>query len=120
MQDAPKPAPPFYIVVLDEVLVARDIELMIRDLRPDAVVIVAQSLEAAAADLPDAPIKAAFLQGDAQRIHASVVGQRLLRDGVRTVMVGREVDEAAEGVSVLPFPFSQADVAALLAETQER
>jgi hypothetical protein len=115
MQDAQYPPPPLYIVVMEEVLVARDIEMMIRDLRPDATVIVAQSLGAVEAELPDTNITAAFLQADPPRILVSAVGQRLLRDGGQTILVGHEPGEAAEGALVLPFPFARGDVVALLA-----
>jgi hypothetical protein len=114
MHDAQNAAPPLFIIVVEEALVARDIELTILELRPEAVVIVTQSLGAAAAALPEGRLEAAFVQGDAESSFASFVGQRILRDGGHLILVGREADDLTAGCLLLPFPFAQADVAALL------
>ena len=119
MQNPVSVRSPIFVVVLDEVLVATDIELIIGDLRPDARIVVARSVERAADDTPDGRIEAAFVQGDATRFLASTIGQRVARDGGQVILVGREPSEATEGVSVLPFPFVRDDVAALLAGVVE-
>jgi hypothetical protein len=117
MQEAGNmPAPPIFILILDEVLVARDIELIIGDVRSDAKVVVARTLEDGAAIVPPGRVEAAFVQRDAARFLASAIGRRVSGDGGRVVLVGQEPSEAMDGVSVLPFPFARDDVAALLAD----
>jgi hypothetical protein len=110
------PTSPIYIIILDEVLVARDIEFTIGDVRPDATVVVARTNEDGEAILPLGRVEAAFVQRDAARFLASAIGQRVSGDGGRLVLVGQEPSAATDGVLVLPYPFAREDVAALLAD----
>jgi hypothetical protein len=111
---------PIFVVVMDEILVATDIELIIGDLRPDARIVVSRSVERAADDTPDGRIEAAFVQSDAARFLTSTIGQRVVRDGALVILVGREPGEESAGISVLPFPFVRDDVAALLGGVMQR
>ncbi len=110
-------AAPIFIVILDEVLVAQDIELIIGDVRPDAKVVRARTLEDGIAIVPAGRVEAAFVQRDAARFLASAIGRRVAGDGGQLVLVGHEPALAAKGVAVLPFPFARENVTALLAET---
>jgi hypothetical protein len=114
MQDALDAPPPVFVVILDEVLVARDIGLIIGDLWPHARVVIARSPEQAAGLVPDGPIHAAFVQRQARQFAGSALGQRMTRDGGLVVVVGQEPAEGAEAVTALPIPFAGADVAAVL------
>jgi hypothetical protein len=113
--------PPIFVIVLDEVVVARDIELIIGDVRPDARIVVARTLSDAETHLPYGRIEAAFVQRDAVRFFASALGDRVAKDGGRLVLVEQVFDAATDGVSVLSFPFSREDVELLvLHEPQAR
>ncbi len=108
-----------FIVILDEFLVARDIEMIIGDLKPDARVVFSRGLDDAAVRALQGRVEAAFVQRDAAVFLASAMGKRVVGDGGRLIFVGQERNEAPEGVAVLPFPFAREDVARLLAgETQ--
>jgi hypothetical protein len=105
---------PVFVLVLDEVLVSADIALIIGDLRPDAHIVVARTLEEAD-ETPDGRIEAAFVQSHETGFLASTIGRRVKHDGGRVILVGREPSEASAEVAVLPFPFVREDVAALVA-----
>ena len=112
MQDT-APAP-LFIVSVDEILVACDIELSIAELHPSARIIVARTLDEVADLLPEAGrVEAAFVQSDAQRFLASRLGQRLAADGGRLVLVGQDTASATMALC-LPQPFSHMDVEAAL------
>jgi hypothetical protein len=119
MQNPQKCSPnPVFVVVVQEILVARDIEMIIRGVVPGALVLLAPGLEMAAESLPPGRIDAAFVQTDPQDLARSALGQRVAADGGRLVLVGIEPDiRAPEGWARLPFPFSESDVSALLAKT---
>lgn len=106
--------PCVFIVILDEVLVAKDIAMIIDDLRPGSRVVIARTLAEAADTAPDGRIEAAFVQRDVQHFADSAIGRRVARDGARVVLVGHEPSAAVDGVSVLPFPFAAETVASLL------
>jgi hypothetical protein len=106
--------PPIFVVVLDEVLVARDIELIIGDVRPDARIVVARTLVDAETKLPEGRIEAAFVQRDAVRFFASALGNRVACDGGRLILVEQVLQAAVDRVSVLSFPFSREDVEQLV------
>jgi hypothetical protein len=109
---------PVFVVVVREILVARDIEMIIREVVAGASVILAPGLEMAAEALPPGRIEAAFVQTDPQDLSRSALAQRIATDGGRMVLVGIEPDiRLPEGWARLPFPFSESDVAALLAKT---
>ena len=116
MQTVKECSPPaVVVVVLRDFLVARDIEMIIRDLWTEALVILARTLEDAAAAIPTGRIMAAFVQMDAKAFAASDFSQRVTLDGGRTVLVGLEPEDALpQGWAALPFPFAQGDVSALL------
>jgi hypothetical protein len=114
MQHAQGRAAPIFVIVLDEVLVAHDISQVIRDLYADATIIFARPLDANL-PLPDGPIMAAFVQDQVPMVFHSDLGKRLRRDGGRLVVVGHDADKPTEDFLVLPVPFTQRDVAALLA-----
>jgi hypothetical protein len=104
-----------FVVVLREVLVGRDIEMIIRDACPDAQVLVAPNLRGAEEALPEGRIRAVFVQSDADAILASPVGKRVAKDRGLVVLVGQEELPALPvGWTVLPFPFAGHDVAKLL------
>lgn len=108
---------PIFVVALHEVLVARDIELVIRDTWPDACIVVAQTLDQASSSSPAGRIKAAFVQMDATSVVASCLGRRVAADGGRVVLAGAEKDQGLpEGWKALPFPFAGNDVQSVLAD----
>ena len=115
MQDtAPKP---LFIVCVDEILVAHDIDMSIADLHPDAHIIVARTLAEVAAQLPqEGRVEAAFVQCDATRFLASGAGQRLVADGGHLVLVGQDADTENPGVQILPQPFDHANIQGVLAD----
>lgn len=107
---------PIFVVVVPQVLIGRDIEMMIRDLRPDARVILAFSLPEAAAALPVGRIDTLFVQMNADIVAASDLGKRVEADGGKTVLVGVDADVAVpHGWSALPFPFANDHLTSLLA-----
>lgn len=107
---------PVFVVVLREFLVARDIEMIIRDIVVEARVILARTLDEALAAMPQGRIKAAFVQVEAQDFAQSELCRRVATDGGRTVLVGtNEATGLPAGWVELPFPFAQSDVSAVLA-----
>jgi hypothetical protein len=115
MQDALNPVPPILLVIVDEVLVATDIQMMIADLRPDARVIVARNVAEAIGLVPkDGRIDYAFVQSDRPTFQSSILGRRLVDQGGHLVLVGAENGDMPDGALVLQFPFAQSDVARLL------
>lgn len=104
-----------FVVVLREVLVGRDIEMIIRDSCPDAHVLVTPNLRDAEVALPEGRIRAVFVQSEAAAILASSVGQRVANDRGLVVLVGQdEIPALPEGWKALPFPFAGHEVADLL------
>jgi ABC-type amino acid transport substrate-binding protein len=104
-----------FVVVLPEILVGRDIEMIIRDACPDAQVLVTPNLRDAEKALPEGRIRAVFVQSEAAAILASSFGQRVANDRGLVVLVGQEeLPELPEGWKALPFPFAGRDVAKLL------
>jgi hypothetical protein len=109
------PTEPVFVVVLRELLVARDIEMIIRSIAAEARVILARTLDEALAATPPGPIKAAFVQAEAEDFAQSSLGRRVATDGGRTVLVGGEPRKTLPaGWAELPFPFAERDVSALL------
>ncbi len=107
--------PAIIVVVMQEVLVARDIEMIVRDVRPGARVLVAQTLHEAVDALPQGRIEVAFVQVDAAIIAASTLGRRVAADGGRVVLLSEEKGRRLpEGWKTLPYPFASADVASVL------
>jgi hypothetical protein len=104
-----------FVIVVREALVARDIEMAIRDWRPDARVVVAFDLPDAAAAVPMGRIDTLFVQVDASTVVASDLGQRVALDGGTTVLVGPDADDVVpEGWSALPFPFNNDHLTSVL------
>ena len=116
MQPVENCSPPkVFVLVLREFLVARDIEMIIRNLWAEALVILARTLDEAVAAMPTGRIMAAFVQMDAQAFAASDFSQRVASDGGQTVLVGLEPEDALpQGWENLPFPFAERDVSDLL------
>jgi hypothetical protein len=105
-----------YVVVMREALIARDIEMIIRDFDPSAYVAVAATLHEVNASLPHGRIMMSFVQMGAADIAVSPLGQRVAADGGRMVLVGIDAtDPLPERCSVLRFPFTGQDVETLLA-----
>ena len=112
----PKDYPAIIVVILNEVLIARDIETIVRGVRPGARVLLAQTLHEAADSLPRGRIELAFVQVDSAVIAASTLGQRVAADGGRVVVLcADEGRQLPQGWTALPYPFASADVASLLA-----
>ncbi len=108
--------PAIIVVVLQEMLVARDIEMIVRDARPSARVLVAQTLHEAVDGLPKGRIEVAFVQVDSATIAASSLGCRIAADGGTVVVLCEEMTgRLPQGWKALPYPFASADVASLLA-----
>ena len=106
-----------FVVAMREILVARDIEFVIRDIWPDACIVVTRTLEEAFDASPAGRIRAAFVQTDAANFVASTLGRRVAADGGRVVLAGKEKAHGLpEGWKALPFPFFDNDVESLLAD----
>jgi hypothetical protein len=105
---------PIFIVIIDEVLVARDIEMIIDETAPDAAVVVARTVNDPDVVVPEGRIVAAFVQGDMARFIASAIGARVLMDGAKLVLVGQEPATTTQDLVVLPYPFAADDVADLV------
>lgn len=115
MQNAGTQAPSIFIVILDAVLVARDVEMTIYALRPDARVVVARTTAEAEAFLGEGPIEAAIVQSDAPAFMGSSLRRRLAADGGLVVLVGHDSHTVGDGVALLPLPFTQEDVEIVVA-----
>ncbi|MEO8242435.1 MAG: hypothetical protein ABI832_08975 [bacterium] len=102
-----------YVLVLREIVVAQDIGMIIRDLRPDARIVVAANLAEAAESIPEGKVAAAFVEAAAHVFATSPLWPRVQADGGKSVLVNEAV--AGQGHSILSFPFDNDDVAALLA-----
>jgi hypothetical protein len=105
---------PIFIVILDEVLVAQDIEMIISDIAPDAAVVVARTFNDPNVRVPEGRIVAAFVQGDLAQFKASTIGAQVMADGARLVLVGQEPAASPQGVVILPYPFAAGDVGNLV------
>ena len=116
MQTSDTKAPPAIIVViLQQVLVARDIEMIVRDLRPEARVLLARTLPEAVDALPEGRIEIAFVQLDPAVVAASPLGRRAAADGGRVVVLCEEQGtRLPDGWTALAVPFASDDVASLL------
>ncbi len=116
MQNVEVDKPPaIFLVVMREVLIARDIEMIIRDLRIEAQVVLTRTLDEATAAVPAGRIEAAFVQMDVGDFVSTELSRRVATDGGRTVLVGLEATTVLpDGWSALPFPFSGDDVTSLL------
>ena len=95
MQNVEVDKPPaIFLVVMREVLIARDIEMIIRDLRIEAQVVLACTLDEATAAVPAGRIEAAFVQMDVGDFVSTELSRRVATDGGRTVLVGLEATRA--------------------------
>jgi hypothetical protein len=104
-------SPAVFVLVLREYLVARDIEMIIRGLWADALVMIAGTLDEAMANLPDGKIVAAFVQEEAAAVADSDLDRKVSEDGGQTVLVGLEPGEMLpRGWAKLSFPFVEKDV----------
>lgn len=112
-----KEPPAIIVVVLKEVLVARDIEMIVRDCRPSSKVLLAQSLRDAVSALPSGRVELAIVQQDAATIAASTLGQRVAADGGKVVVISEdEGRRLPDGWTALLLPFASDDVASLLCD----
>ncbi|MES2913530.1 MAG: hypothetical protein V4753_00310 [Pseudomonadota bacterium] len=103
------------VIILKEVLVARDIEMTVRESRPEASVFVARTLHEAVDALPLGRIEVAFVQSDPRTIATSPLGRRIAAEGGRVVVLSEDIRGALPvGWAALPFPFSSKAVAELL------
>jgi len=104
-----------FVVVVKEVLVARDIQMIVQELRPDAHVLLAPTLREAADALPPGRIEVVFAQTDGAAVAKSGLSPRVVADKARVVLVGEEeAPGLPEGWSALPFPFFGESIASLL------
>jgi len=110
-------ARPVVLIVLKEVLVGQDLAQAVRDERPDARVVIAQTPEAALSAIDDeARVEIAFVAAEPQVFERSSLVRGLTKRGARVVMLGVWTDPAALPGSwtLLPFPFTTEDVRALI------
>lgn len=105
------------VVILPEVLVARDIEMIVRERRPKAHVLVARSLGEAMESMPSGRIEVAFIQLDPRIVANSPLGHRISAEGGRVVLLSEDLRQGLpDGWTSLPYPFASEDVAALLTD----
>lgn len=107
--------PVTFLIVLDQVLVARDIELTILDSKPDARAVVARRLEEVDLSGVEGQLAAAFVPPDLSDADRARLRERLARDGGRLVLVGQDHGEEIGPAVALPFPFKREDVTQLVA-----
>ena len=81
------------VVILPEVLVARDIEMIVRERRPKAHVLVARSLGEAMGSMPSGRIEVAFIQLDPRIVANSPLGHRISAEGGRVVLLERRTPD---------------------------
>jgi hypothetical protein len=107
--------PAIIVVILPEVLVARDIEMTLWDLRPEAHVLLARTLHEAEEALPPGRIELTFVQLDPARFAASALGRRSAADGGKVVVL---CEDRRNGLPddwfALPVPFASDALALLL------
>ena len=104
------------VVVMREVLIARDIELIIGDVRPEVVVVTAQTIAEAASKIPQgAVVETVFVSMHQAARHRSDLGAMIKAHNGRVVLLDDEIaDQASPPWSVLPFPFTRDHVLAHL------
>lgn len=114
MQNCEKPE--IFVLVVREVLVAQDIAMMMRNLRPDAHIVIARSLVEAAETLPEGRVIAAFVQETVSAYTMSALAIRVATDRGRAVLVDEENASTAQpgDYAILAFPFMEEHVLALL------
>lgn len=102
-----------FVLVIREVLVAQDIAMVIRDMEPNAEIVMARTLDDAERAMPDGRVVLAFVQARPAAFQASMLAQRAIGDGAKITLVDQ--DEAAVApwpcARVLRFPFTRDDVA---------
>lgn len=111
-----KAHPAIVVVIQQEVLIGNDIETIVRDVWPEARVVLAKNLQAAVDNLPPGRIEVALVQVEPATIAASTLGRRVAADGGRVVVLCEEKGgRLPEGWKALPYPFASTDLATLLA-----
>lgn len=111
---------PNYLVVIDEVLIARDIALTITDQEPEASVLIASSLtEAEEALSKVSNLVLAFVNVRPRTFAESALAQAISKRGGRVVLLGYEAEAVGPNPlwDVLMQPF---DTAAVLARLNRR
>ena len=106
------------VIVVDQALIARDIELIVKEMRPDVTVIVARNVsEIATALTPDIQIELAFVDAIAVAMALSG-GNSAHWTGSRVVLIGHDQDAVPKqnDWALLPYPFTNRDVQNLLAQ----
>jgi len=105
------------VILLSQALVARDIELMVGDMRPEATVIVAWTmLELTNALSPRVLIDVAFVDDISAAKALSDTTKLAHRDGRRVVLVGHDMGPIPQRKDwvLLPYPFTNHDVEKVL------
>ena len=106
------------VVILQEVLIALDIEMIVRESRPNAQVLVARTLGEALEILPSGRIEVAFVQLDPRTVADSALGHRIAAECGRVVVLSEDPGpRLPAGWTSLPYPFASKDVEALLTES---
>lgn len=110
-----KAQPAIVIVIQQDVLVGNDIEIIVRDVLPEARIVLAKNLHDAVDNLPQGRIEVALVQVAPATIAASPLGRRVANDGGRVVVLCEEKGgRLPQGWKALPYPFASADLAKLL------
>lgn len=110
-----KAHPAIVVVIQQEVLIGHDIETIVRDVWPEARVVLAKTLHDAVDNLPQGRIEVALVQVEPATIAASTLGRRVAADGGRVVVLCEEMaGPLPQGWKALPYPFASADLAKLL------
>jgi len=105
------------VILLSQALVARDIELMVGEMRPEAMVVVARTMrELSDALLPHVLIDVAFVDEVSAAEVLSDTTKVAHRDGLRMVLVGHDTGAIPQRQDwvLLPHPFTNHDVAKVL------
>jgi len=105
------------VIMLREALIARDIELIVQDLRPNAPAVVARNVEEVTARLFRGDvIDIAFVDELLSAIGPSDFAQRIATDRGTVVLVGHEPGAVPQrpNLTLLQFPFTREDVEKLV------
>lgn len=114
-----------HVIVLREHLIAQDLGMMIADVRPEAVVFHATTLNGAEQIVPeDVKVALAVVEVRPDRYLASPLAARVAKDGGKVVFAGLESADLAgeldpQNWSSLTYPFNVADVLNVLGLTQD-
>lgn len=116
--DRPSHSPPVCLIVMREMLIAKDLALMIGDARPDLQVLLAITQDAALQQLTaDVPVVLAMVDMHPQEFSASELAARVAASKALLIHLGYDLplEGKDSNIRALPYPFGLDDVHDILA-----